>query len=170
MQGLLKLLRACRMVHAHGPNTGPASAATTPLAPVPQHPPTLPNPSSQTEVRAVAFVPGQPHAISAATGERHVAVWDVPPAKKSKKQHPAVTTLSLEEPAVAVDAACVSEGETFSVGAVSEGGEAYVWVCHRDSAGGGDADGGDATGGSRASLACQLVMRLRVGDGSAAKG
>eukprot|EP00198_Chlamydomonas_reinhardtii_P003632 XP_001692968.1 predicted protein [Chlamydomonas reinhardtii] len=94
-----------------------------------------------TEVRAVAFVPGQPHAISAATGERHVAVWDVPPAKKSKKQHPAVTTLSLEEPAVAVDAACVSEGETFSVGAVSEGGEAYVWVCHRDSAGGGDADG-----------------------------
>ncbi|KAG2422682.1 hypothetical protein HXX76_015846 [Chlamydomonas incerta] len=123
-----------------------------------------------TEVRAVAFVPGQPHAISAAAGERHVAVWDVPPAKKSKKQHPAVTTLSLEEPAVAVDAACVSEGETFSVGAVSEGGEAYVWVCHRDAAGGGDADGGDATGGSRASLACQLVMRLRVGDGSAAKG
>ncbi|KAG2426863.1 hypothetical protein HYH02_014716 [Chlamydomonas schloesseri] len=123
-----------------------------------------------TEVRAVAFVPGQPHAVSAAAGERHVAVWDVPPAKKSKKQHPAVTTLSLEEPAVAVDAACVSEGETFSVGAVSEGGEAYVWVCHRDAAGGGDADGGDATGGSRASLACQLVMRLRVGDGGGAKG
>ncbi|GFR42926.1 hypothetical protein Agub_g3822 [Astrephomene gubernaculifera] len=112
-----------------------------------------------TEVRAVAFVPGQRHAVSAASGERHVAIWDVPPAKKSKKQHPAVTTLNLEDPAVQLDAASVSEGETFNVAAVSEGGEAYVWLCHRETAAG--MDGADAKTG----LACQLVMRLRVGDG-----
>ncbi|KXZ42694.1 hypothetical protein GPECTOR_124g494 [Gonium pectorale] len=119
-----------------------------------------------TEVRAVAFVPGQPHAVSAAAGERHVAVWDVPPAKKSKKQHPAVTTLHLEDPAVSLDAACVAEGETFSVAAVSEGGEAYVWLCHRESAAA--ADGGAGAEG-RPGVACQLVMRLRVGEG-ASKG
>ncbi|PNH09593.1 WD repeat domain-containing protein [Tetrabaena socialis] len=120
-----------------------------------------------TEVRAVTFVPGQPHAVSAGSGERHVALWEVPPAKKSKKQHPAVTTLHLEAPAVQLDAACVSEGESFSVGAVSESGEAYVWMCHRDSAAGaGEGDGErGGTGGGGAGLACQLVMRLRVGDG-----
>ncbi|GLC46652.1 hypothetical protein PLESTB_001550400 [Pleodorina starrii] len=118
-----------------------------------------------TEVRAVAFVPGQPHAVSAASGERQVAVWEVPPAKKSKKQHPAVTTLNLEDPATQLDATCVSEGETFNVAAVSEGGEAYVWLCHRESvAAGGGADGG-AEGG-RPGLACQLVMRVRVGEGA----
>ncbi|KAG2485053.1 hypothetical protein HYH03_016151 [Edaphochlamys debaryana] len=110
-----------------------------------------------TEVRAVAFVPGQPHAVSAGAGERHVAVWEVPPAKKSKKQHPAVTTLHLEEPAVSLDAANVSEGETFSVGALSEGGEAFVWLCHREAGAGDDGHAG---------VAAQLVLRVRVGDGA----
>ncbi|EFJ48186.1 hypothetical protein VOLCADRAFT_104876 [Volvox carteri f. nagariensis] len=113
------------------------------------------------EVRAVVFVPGQPHAVSAGSGERQVAVWEVPPAKKSKKQHPAVTTLNLEDPAVQLDAACVSEGETFNVAAVSEGGEAFVWVCHRESVA-----AGDGSSDSKPGLACQLVMRVRVGEGA----
>lgn len=113
----------------------------------------------QTEIRAVVFIPGQPHAVSAASGERQVAVWEVPPAKKSKKQHPAITTLHLEDPATQLDAACVSEGETFNVAAVSEGGEAYVWLCHREAASAA-VDGSDG----KAGIACQLVMRVRVGD------
>ncbi|GLI64508.1 hypothetical protein VaNZ11_007772 [Volvox africanus] len=115
-----------------------------------------------TEVRVVAFVPGQPHAVSAASGERQVAVWEVPPAKKSKKQHPAITTLNLEDPAMQLDASCVSEGETFNVAAVSESGEAYVWICHRESVSGGMMDGADGKPG----LACQLLMRVQVADGA----
>lgn len=142
------------------PLTLPLSPAHShPLPPPPTtHPPTLPPPALlchpfQTEVRAIALAPNTQHAASAASGERHVAVWEVPPAKKSKKQHPAVATVSLEDAAVALDAAAAGEG-AFHLAAVSEAGEAYVWACGPSGA----VEGGPV-------VEAQLLMRVRVGDG-----
>ncbi len=128
-------------------------------------PNTRPHPSHhpQADVSAVSFVPGHPHAVSSAVGERHVALWEVPPRKKSKKQHPAVTSLHVEDPVVQLDASGTEDGEGFNVAAVSEAGEAYVWVCRRESA----AEAGPEEGGDgRMAMACQLLMRVRVGGGA----
>jgi hypothetical protein len=69
------------------------------------------------------------------------------------------------QPAVALDAACVAEGEAFSVAAVTEAGEALVWLCHSDAEAPGQGDG-PAGGAVQRSVTCQLVLRLIVGDGS----
>ncbi len=103
---------------------------------------------------SAAFTPDGRYAVSAADGERHVAVWSTLPPKKPKKAQPAVASLSLEDPAVSIDA-CQREGEEeagdFHVAAVSSSGEAYVWECReRDGAAG---------------LATRLLARVRIGDG-----
>ena len=118
----------------------------------------------------MALAANSSHAASAASGERHVALWEVPPAKRSKKQHPATTTVSLEDPAVQLDMAAVStaapaesngngngadSGGRFHLAAVSEAGEVYVWACQAGTS-------GEGSGGVEA----QLLLRARVGDGA----
>ncbi|MEW5306170.1 MAG: hypothetical protein WDW38_009035 [Sanguina aurantia] len=116
-----------------------------------------------SEVRAIAFSPEGQHATSSAAGERQVAVWDVHSAcKRPKRQHPAVATLSVEDPVVhlhtCASSASAAEangssgggGSSFHVAAVSEAGEAYVWLV--------------AAGGAGGAVSAELVARVRVGQ------
>lgn len=115
---------------------------------------------SQSEVRAIAFSPEGTHATSSAAGERQVAVWDIHSAcKRPKKQHPAVATLSVEDPVVHLHTCAAAAGSaesngssgsssSFHVAAVSEAGEAYVWLV--------------AAGSS--AVSAELVARVRVGQ------
>lgn len=68
--------------------------------------------------------------LSAADGERHIAIWNIDePMKKNNK---ALCTLSLDSPVKHVDTLKLSgkAGQRmFLVAAVSETGIAYVWQC-----------------------------------------
>lgn len=111
----------------------------------------------------MAFTYDGLHAVSAADGERHVAVWSTALPKKPKKAQAAVASLALEDPAVSLDtchdgrdgsdgdAAAEGSGAGFNVAAVSDCGEAYVWQCR-----GGQSDG--------AGIMSRLLARVRVGD------
>lgn len=94
------------------------------------------------------------YAASAASAERQVSLWQVPPGRKSKKQHAAAGSLVLDEPAVQLDAATCSGADgqqgAFLVAAVSEAGQAYVWRCQ------GGEEGVDA----------RLLLNVRVGSGT----
>lgn len=116
---------------------------------------------AQSEVRAIAFSPEGSHATSSAAGERQVAVWDIHSAcKRPKKQHPAVATLSVEDPVVHLHTCAAAAGSaesngssgssSFHVAAVSEAGEAYVWLV--------------AAGASSSAVSAELVARVRVGQ------
>ena len=117
----------------------------------------------QTPARSAAFSPDGLHAVSAASGERQVAVWPTSPAapgsKKSKKAQAAAAALSLEDAAVQVDTCSLRGGDAdvdgngvgssgFHVAAVSECGEAYIWVC---------------LPGAEGTLESRLLARVRVG-------
>ncbi|KAK9833465.1 hypothetical protein WJX81_007454 [Elliptochloris bilobata] len=100
-----------------------------------------------TPVQALAFSPGGRWALSAASGERHVAIWAAAGQagakaggkEKKRKAAAAAGLLALEEPAVslatAADGADGDEDACFQVAAVSEAGRAYVWECRADAAG-----------------------------------
>ena len=109
----------------------------------------------QTPACAAIFSPDGRHAVSAAGGERHVAVWSSVPAKKPKKAQSAAASLSLEDPAVQLDTCMISADDSrnsrngFHVSAVSACGEAYVWSCMEEAEG---------------SLGSTLLARIRVGD------
>ena len=115
----------------------------------------------QTPASSAAFTSDGLHAVSAAAGERHVAVWSTLPPKKPKKAQAAIANLALEDPAVSLDTCGVIENEAsasetggeggFNVAAVSECGEAYVWHC----GGGQEAEGG---------LGSRLLAKIRVGE------
>eukprot|EP00798_Chlamydomonas_sp_ICE-L_P020041 gene20041-26756_t len=115
-----------------------------------------PTPSS-----VAAFSPSGEFAVSASSSEKEVCVWSTAGgAKKSKKAQPAVATLSMEDPAVQLDTfatpdrtsdgASVSGAAAFHLVAVSESGEAYVWVCT-------PLEDGD--------VGTQLLARVRCGKG-----
>eukprot|EP00897_Mesotaenium_endlicherianum_P010378 jgi/Mesen1/9369/ME000610S08692 len=81
-----------------------------------------------TPVRALAFSPDGTHALSAASGERHVALWCCQGAGT------AAGVLSMEDPAVSIK--CWQgngDGAPLQVLAVSEIGEAYVWHSLKES-------------------------------------
>jgi hypothetical protein len=79
-------------------------------------------------VRAATFVPGSSYALSAAEGERHVAVWRTAKPFSSKKSNVPAATVSMEEPAVALHAfVAAGQEQEFYAAAVTEAGEAYVW-------------------------------------------
>jgi hypothetical protein len=93
-------------------------------------------------VRAMCALPSGAFAVSAAAGERHAAVWDTGRGKRGKKQASAAVSLSMEAPAVQLDACAAAASSSggaangapsastsaFYVAAVSETGEAYVWA------------------------------------------
>lgn len=85
----------------------------------------------QTPVRALAFSPDGEQAVSAAVGERHVAVWGTSASKKQKKMQVALLSLSLDDGVVQLDTCSASEEASpdFYLSAVSDSGEAYVWLC-----------------------------------------
>jgi U3 small nucleolar RNA-associated protein 5 len=99
------------------------------------------------------------YAVSAAPGERHVAIWSTLPPKKAKKAQPAVTALSLEDPVASIHVCpCTTSPRvenggcsTFQVAAVSVRGAAYVWECSTS----GQTEG--------AALKTRLLARVRVG-------
>ena len=91
---------------------------------------------SQTPVQAMVFAPSGQFALSAAEGERHLAVWPVPkhPKKKKKGKQLAVGSLPMEHPACSLDTCSCSsdDGEEaggFNAMALSQHGEVYVWEC-----------------------------------------
>jgi len=117
-------------------------------------------------VTALSFAPGGAYAVSAAAGERCVAVWptsapstSATPASSSKKSKKsglqvAACSITTQEPisALGVCAAAGSSGmangssnpahQAFDVAGVSEGGEALVWRCTpSSSSSGGDSEG-----------------------------
>ena len=74
----------------------------------------------QTPVQALAFSPGGRWALSAAGGERHVAIWatagqagaKAPGKEKKRKAAAAAGLLALEEPAVSLaTAAAAADGD-----------------------------------------------------------
>lgn len=102
-------------------------------------------------------MPSASHAVSASSSERHVAVWST--SKKAKKSQPAAASLSLEDPAVQLDACSASqEQDGFHVAAVSGAGEAYVWSCSQPAMANGTADG------AAPELRACLLARVRVGN------
>ncbi|GAX81324.1 hypothetical protein CEUSTIGMA_g8755.t1 [Chlamydomonas eustigma] len=99
------------------------------------------------------------YAVSAAPGERHVAVWSTQLPKKAKKAQSAITSLSLEDPVASIDVCpCTTSTReedggcsTFQVAAVSVRGIAFVWEC----SGSGQGEG--------MALKSRLLARIRVG-------
>lgn len=126
-----------------------------------------------TPVRAATFTPDGAFALSAAEGERHVAVWHTSPtARKHKKMQVAAGSLSLDEPAVQLHACDSGLGDgSFVALAVSEAGEAYVWLCAAQEDGSLKAEqlarirvGGAAGKNAAAGLAeCVMAARLQTG-------
>ncbi|KAG1676919.1 hypothetical protein FOA52_014795 [Chlamydomonas sp. UWO 241] len=104
--------------------------------------------------RAAVFSPDGGHAVSAATGERHVAVWCAAAPKKAKKAQGAVASLALDDAAVSLDV-CSHGDDGFCVAAVSEAGEAYVWAC---------------SGVGEGAVEQRLLARVRVGTAAPTKG
>ncbi len=94
--------------------------------------------SAGAGARSLAFSPCGTCALSAAAGDRAVAVWDIaaaatPATPGGSKQSPAaaVERLALAEGAplqVSASASGADDG-SFDICAVSESGEAYVWSC-----------------------------------------
>eukprot|EP00899_Mesostigma_viride_P025288 jgi/Mesvir1/5944/Mv00707-RA.2 len=108
-------------------------------------------------VVGLACAPGAPFAVSVAEGERQAAVWDTAAAqaeaaedadaegqaakpgasgkkagakvKSKKKKAEAAAVLSLTDAAVAVAVGPAVTGGGFTVTALSERGEAFVWRC-----------------------------------------
>lgn len=112
-------------------------------------------------MRAIAFAPSGRHAVSAAASERSVAVWNTSGSKKAKKLGGvAVAALEIDDPAVAV-CTCAAAGAdadgSFYAAAVTEAGEAFVWLC---------APEGEAA--VVAALAARV--RVRAGGGKAGGG
>jgi hypothetical protein len=94
--------------------------------------------SSGAGARALAFSPSGACAMSAAAGDRAVAVWDIAAAASASKpaggkQSPAAAVARLALPdSVPLQLAATSSGDddgAFELCAVSEGGEAFVWSC-----------------------------------------
>ncbi|KAI8470283.1 MAG: hypothetical protein J3K34DRAFT_521515 [Monoraphidium minutum] len=108
-----------------------------------------------TAVRAVAFAPSGRHALSAAPSERSVAVWNTSGSRKAKKLGGvAVAALELAAPALSV-CTCAAPGGAggdggFYAAAVTEGGEAVVWLCAPE---------------GEAALVGTPAARVRVGGG-----
>jgi hypothetical protein len=110
-------------------------------------------------VRAIAFAPSGRHALSAAPSERSVAVWNTSGSKKAKKLGGvAVAALALEDPAVSLATAAApgcSEDGAFYAAAVTEAGEALVWLCLPE---------------GEAAVVAVPAARVRVGGTKAAAG
>jgi len=93
--------------------------------------------SAGAGAHSLAFSPSGGFAVSAAAGDRAVAVWDIAAATAAApagaKQSPAaaVTRLPLPEgtPVQLVAAPCGSGDDAFTLCAVSDVGEAFVWSC-----------------------------------------
>uniref|UniRef100_A0A383W0U0 Small-subunit processome Utp12 domain-containing protein n=1 Tax=Tetradesmus obliquus TaxID=3088 RepID=A0A383W0U0_TETOB len=83
-------------------------------------------------VQVLAFAPGAGFALSAAEGERLVAVWATPSKQGGRKKAGAgaAASLAVEQPVVGLSTVA-AEGEApgaFFAAATTEAGEAYVWL------------------------------------------
>ncbi|GBF87916.1 hypothetical protein Rsub_00628 [Raphidocelis subcapitata] len=111
-----------------------------------------------TPVRAMAFAPSGRHAVSAAPSERSVAVWNTSGSKKAKKLGGvAVASLPLDDPAASL-ATCPAPGageDAFYAAAVTDAGEAFVWLCVPE---------------GEAAVVATLAARVRVGAEKVAPG
>lgn len=107
-------------------------------------------------VRCIAFTADGHYALSAASGDRNVAVWNTSGSKKAKKLGGvAVASLNLGDVPVQLHASSSpsnsqgSSNEGFHAVAVSDAGEAFVWSCIPD---------------AEPSMQTKLVATLRVGS------
>lgn len=109
-------------------------------------------------MRAIVFAPSGRHAISAAPSERSVAVWNTTGSKKAKKLGGvAVASLPLDDPAASL-ATCPAPGageDAFYAAAVTDAGEAFVWLC---------------TPEGEAAVVATLAARVRAGVEKVASG
>jgi U3 small nucleolar RNA-associated protein 5 len=97
--------------------------------------------------------------VSAAPSERSIAVWNTSGSKKAKKLGGvAVASLEVDQPAVSV-CTCSALGAdadgSFYTAAVTEGGEAFVWLCAPE---------------GEAAVVGALAARVRVSGGSGSSG
>jgi hypothetical protein len=91
---------------------------------------------AQTAVSLAAFAPDGRHCLTAAPGERHVALWTIPPrnpASKKLKPIAATAVLSMEEGVRQLHIASLASSGSglpgFDVCVVSAGREVHVWHC-----------------------------------------
>lgn len=78
-------------------------------------------------MRALCFSPDGAFGLSAAAGDRHVAVWDLGAAGAEGGVAAAAALLALEEPAVSVSAAAGPGAADVTLVALAQSGDAYVW-------------------------------------------
>jgi hypothetical protein len=91
--------------------------------------------AAQAPVHLAAFSPDARYCLTAASGERHVALWTLParvPGSKKLKKGVATAVLSMEEAAIqlhvtAADAS--TKGTGFDVCVITDSGEVHVWQC-----------------------------------------
>lgn len=82
----------------------------------------------QSRVRALAFSPDGAYGLSAAAGDRHVAVWDLVGAGRGgSAQAEAAALLAMEEPAVSISCSRGEQAGGVTIVALAQSGEAYVW-------------------------------------------
>ncbi|GAQ91423.1 U3 small nucleolar RNA-associated protein 5 [Klebsormidium nitens] len=78
-------------------------------------------------VRALAYTPDGAYGLSAAAGDRHVALWDLSDERSDGGVQPAAALLAMEEPAVAVSCAAGPAHRGVTIVALAQNGDAYVW-------------------------------------------
>jgi hypothetical protein len=84
---------------------------------------------AQLPVRAVAFSPDKRCVLSAAEGERLVAVWVLGGGKRSAAV--AAASLAVSQPVVQLATTAASAEQpagSFYAAGTTQGGEAYVWL------------------------------------------
>ena len=92
----------------------------------------------QTSVRALAATPDNTYILSAANGDRSIAIFSlaVKPSTKPKVRK-AKGHLPVEDPPVSLGCCSTEDSpdscvDAFQALAVTEVGEAYVWLCRKE--------------------------------------